>query len=75
MLHSPTRIFQHLANYPGYIDYLPPLGIKLMTRMVRCRDQEAWSTGMLFPNVHFSWKIGEGEGSLGGFLPRSRLGY
>jgi hypothetical protein len=24
-------------------------------RMVRCRDQEARCSGMLFPNVHFSW--------------------
>jgi hypothetical protein len=44
-------------------------------RMVRRRDQEARCSGMLFPNVHFSWSIGEGEGSLGGFLPRGRMGH
>ena len=42
--------------------------ISLIVRMVRCRDQEAWCSRMLFPNVRLVVQAGEGEGAFGGFL-------
>lgn len=46
-----------------------------VSRMVRCRDQEAGCAGLLLPDVRFGGQAREGEGPLGGLLARGCMGH
>jgi len=66
MLHSPTRGFQHLANYPGYVHHLCS---ELMIEWFDAEIKKLGVQGCYFPMFISAGRLEKEKDHLEGFSP------